>query len=845
MGKMQLPIYQVSDKIVDAVSLHRRVVIQAPTGSGKSTQVPQMLLDSGIFDGQITVLQPRRIAARMLARRVAMERGEKLGGEVGYQVRFENHVGSKTRIRYVTEGILLRELTSTPDIPSIGIVIFDEFHERHLFGDVTLAMLRVLQETTRPDIRIVVMSATLDGDALKRYLNPCECVESEGRTYPVDVQYLDRAIDFRKTPVWETAADCTQSALKNKADGDVLIFMPGAYEIRRTIAALQTRAGLKGCDIVPLHGELPAGQQDQAVQKGSKRKVVVATNVAETSITIEGVSMVIDSGLVRTAKYDARRGMDSLLVEKISRASADQRTGRAGRTRDGVCYRLWTQHDHQGRSAHQKAEILRHDLTEILLTLKAGGIEELDDFPWFEAPDPHAVDYALTFLQDVGALDAEGNIRAAGHRMLAFPVHPRYACMLMEAEKYNCVYEVAWIAALLQGRGVLLNRVDKAQREKRDALLGEEDASDLFRSFRAAQFALDHCFEIRDCEPLGIHAGAARTANAVFKQFIKAAERIGLKVNREEADMEKVQKCLLAGFIDRLARRIDKGSLRCKLVHNRAGELSRSSAIHDSPLFVAADMAEIEGGRREINILLSQVTAVKEEWLQALSSEAFVDVNECFWDSRTKRIRRTRKRCFHDLVLEEKIDDQVDPEQAGVILAAQILAGNITLNKWNKDVDQWIERVNTLSRACPQWEIPLVDDDALKAILEQFCYGANSARALKDRSVLHAIKDWLSPAQRDLVEKQVPARMLLPSGRKARIRYEKNILPTISATIQNLYDLKKSPSIAGGSLRLRFEILAPNQRPIQITEDLASFWENQYPAIKQELQRKYYKHEWR
>jgi ATP-dependent helicase HrpB len=383
----RLPIYDVESEIIAALRSTRRLVLQAPTGSGKSTQVPQMLLKHGLLEsGQAVILQPRRLAARLLASRVAQELGVPLGNEVGYQVRFEGATSAATRIKFETEGILLRQIIRDPRLQGIAALIFDEFHERHLYGDITLARALEIQEQSRPDLLLIVMSATLDTGTLERYLRPCTVVSSAGRTFPVTVEYLPWRSGANNTPPWELAADAFASVAGQ--EGDVLIFMPGGYEIQRTLDAVRQRPQSKGRVLLPLYGELPAGEQDAAVARHERPKVVVATNVAETSITIDGVRTVIDSGLARIPRYDPNRGINTLLVEKISQASAEQRAGRAGRTAAGRCVRLWSQSEHEERPLRELPEIKRLDLSEVVLTLKAHGIEDLRAFRWLEPPAP-------------------------------------------------------------------------------------------------------------------------------------------------------------------------------------------------------------------------------------------------------------------------------------------------------------------------------------------------------------------------------------------------------------------------------------------------------------------------
>src|SRR5438270_6377487 len=407
-----LPIFELEQSIVAELKARSRLIIQAPTGSGKSTQVPQILLDHGLLgNGQVVILQPRRLAARLLAARVATERNSRLGEEVGFQIRFENVTSARTRIRFVTEGILLRQLIQDPQLRGISAILFDEFHERHLYGDITLARALQLQ-ATRPDLKLAVMSATLDAGALEKYLAPCAVLRSTGRAFPVELEYLPKPVAGDGYPIWELAADELERIARD-SEGDVLVFMPGKYEIGRTIAAVRASRVSDQFVVLPLHGELAPAEQDAALAHYQKRRAIVATNVAETSLTIDGVRTVIDSGLARIARFDPRRGINTLLVEKISRASADQRSGRAGRTAPRRCLRLWTEREHLDRGAQELPEVKRLDLAEIVLTLKASGIEDVALFPWLEQPDSQALARAEQLLVDLGAISSLGSARAS------------------------------------------------------------------------------------------------------------------------------------------------------------------------------------------------------------------------------------------------------------------------------------------------------------------------------------------------------------------------------------------------------------------------------------------------
>ena len=836
-----LPIYELETQLVADLRTHSRLVLQAPTGSGKSTQVPQILLDSGLAgDGEIVVLQPRRLATRMLAARVAQERGVRLGEEVGYQIRLDKVCGRKTRIRFVTEGVLLRQMLSDPELRGIAVIVFDEFHERHLYGDITLARALDLQESRRPDLKLVVMSATLDAGALQKYLAPCELLTSRGRTFPVDVEYLEKPLgDF---PVWDAAA-AEFERISRETEGDVLVFMSGAYEISRTISAIRhTRAGGQ-CTVLPLHGELPAADQDAAVARYQQRKVIVSTNVAETSLTIDGVRVVIDAGQAKIARFDPYRGINTLLVERISRASAEQRAGRAGRTAPGRCIRLWTEREHHDRPAQELPEVKRLDLAEVVLTLKASGVEDVAKFRWLEAPDARSLERALTLLTDLGALDSAGAISPLGRRMLAFPAHPRYARMLLAAHELGCVPAVVQIAALTQGRGLLRRAEGKQMQQDRDAALGESAESDFFLHLRALRFAEQRNFNPQTCRPLGIHAPAAREAAALAEQFLRIAHDEGLDTTARETPAEALQRCVLAGFPDMVALRLDGGTLRCALVHGRKGVLARESVV-GTPLLVASEVREVEM-RGDVETLLSLATAIKEEWLRELFPAGFRETTDVFFDSSLRRVLAKKQTRFHDLVLRSEQSDKVPHEQAAALLAREVEAGACPLKLWDNTVDQWILRLNQLTEWFPEYELPKLGDDERRMLVEQICHGAVSYKDIKERPVWPVVKSWLSPVQQQLLDDQAPERIELPNGRKAKIVYATGTAPHIATRIQDLYGVTGELRIAAHRIPLVIQVLAPNHRPIQITQNLATFWKDSYPKIRQELQRKYPRHEWR
>jgi ATP-dependent helicase HrpB len=842
----RLPIYDIESEIVSRLKSDRRLILSAPTGSGKSTQVPQMLLKHGLLGGgQVVVLQPRRLAARLLAARVASELGVKLGDEVGYQIRFENVTSGRTKIRFVTEGVLLRQMIDDPQLRGVSAILFDEFHERHLYGDITLAQTLDQQEKFRPDLMLAVMSATLNAGELEKYLSPCAILSSEGRMFPVEMEYAELPAYNDKRPVWEQAADAFSRYVHGGGEGDVLVFMPGGFEIAQTIETLRHTSEAKGFILLPLHGELPPRDQDAAVARYDKRKVVVATNVAETSLTIDGVRLVIDSGLARVARYDANRGINTLLIDKISQSSADQRAGRAGRTAPGVCMRLWSREEHSHRAPQELPEIKRLDLSEVVLTLKASGVEDLRKFRWLEKPDEISLTHAEELLEDLGAIGHDKKITPIGRKMLAFPLHPRYARMLLAAQEYHCVYQACLVAALTQGRDLMLRNCGKDVDSAREDLLGEKASSDFWILMRAWSFAFNNQFRVDACRKLGIHAVTAKQVGPLFEQFLRIAKDEGLDTRPNEVKDENLQKCILIGFSDRVARRLDQGTLRCELVHGRRGVLARESKVQHSPLFVVAEIREIGGRDNEVNTILSLATAIEADWLRELFPDDIKSDLHVQFDAQQKRVLAAELLRFRDLALAAKRVDPPPADAAARLLADEIIAGRLLLPNWDHHVEQWLARLNLLCKECADLQLPAITDDDKKAIIEQLCHGAVSYKDIKEREVKPVVMSWLSQAQRELLDKHAPERLTLPNGRTPKVNYEPGRPPFISLRIQELYDVNQTPRIALGRVPVTVHILTPGMKPIQVTQDLASFWREHYPKIKSELARKYPKHLWR
>ena len=839
-----LPIHGVREEIVEALNgeIRARLVLEAPTGSGKSTQIPQMLLDNGLAgNGQVVVLQPRRIAARMLAKRVAGERACKVGEEIGYQVRFEHVAGHNTRVCYVTEGVLLRRLLNNPVLDGVSAIVFDEFHERHLQGDVMLAMALSLQEESRPDLKIVVMSATLDCGPLEKHLEPCRVVRSEGRAYPVEIKHF-RSSGSSGKDLWDVVASALrEEVIAEKLQGDVLVFLPGAYEIRRTIEVLRRTPELKGIELRPLYGQLSIKEQDAALVPGKSRKIVIATNVAETSLTIEGIRVVIDSGLARVAAFDTRRGINTLRIEKISRNSADQRAGRAGRTSSGVCIRLWTERDHGSRPVTIAPEIHRLDLSETLLALKAAGIIEIGAMRWLDAPETSSLERSLQLLKDLGAIEREKAVLTdVGRKMVAFPAHPRFSRMLVEAGKRGCLKVAALCVALCQERDLF----EKGSRDAIAEFAGNGDSSDFMPLLRAWLFARRAGFNVSRCAAYGIKASVARDVGNVMKSLLGAAGHgaTGEEVTENEIVPEQLAKVVLAGFSDNVAKRLSAGTLSCDVAGGRRAKIGRGSLSGGFDVVVAAEMTEVEG--KEINVILGKVTGVEIDWLSELFPGDVKAFSRCRYDMATRRVVNERGQCFRDLVLCSKQVGDTPVDQAAEVLAGEVVSGRLILKGWDNKCQSWIARVSCLREHFPELGFPQLDDENFRLVIADACHGALSYKQIKDRPIWPALRKWLSPVHAEAVKMLAPERVSLDNGFEAKVTYLDGV-PKVSIVLQKLYDVKTAPVIGSGKIPVLIEVLGPNHRPVQRTSDMAGFWKNSYPEIRKQLKGRYPKHEWR
>jgi ATP-dependent helicase HrpB len=846
---LALPIDEIRDQLLQHSSPGARLLLKAPTGSGKSTTVPSWLTPSDAEEITV-VIEPRRMAARLLATWVAKQRGSELGQDVGYAVRFDSRYNKKTRLIYLTDGVFQRWLQDDPELRGVGTVIFDEFHERRLAVDVALARCLDLQEGARHDLRVIVMSATLETAGLADYLGPHTIsLETTGRTHPVSVVYRpDRPAAAsrtgappRESPLWERLALVIKEAIAAPDPGHILVFCPGTYEIRKTCELLEQASYTRGWNVFPLFSGLPPQAQERAIAPSSEPKIIVSTNVAETSLTIDGVRTVIDSGLARVASYDPRRGIDTLHIQKISRAAAEQRAGRAGRTAPGRCYRLWSETGHGQRPAFDAPEVHRVDLAEVLLLLKAAGVPDLQRFRWLDAPQEANMQRALELLQQLDAIDASEQLTPHGRDMASLPVAPRFARLLLAGREMGAVAELCWIAAAVQGEALFTGRGSISRKDFHVAGAG----SDFAAEYLAWLSAKDVGYDPKICGSSGISARAAREISQTYDRLLSLASQRQWPIERIDfvAHAEAIGRAMLTAFSDQLAVRLSPATLACRVSGQRRGKLDEQSIAKQAIAFVATEMTEVEG--REVIVHLRRATAMDISWLAELFPHDLHRQEGVAWDDMRKRVVARRSTTFRDLILEQQDSDiGVNLSLAAEMLAERVISGELTLKNWDDAVEQWTARLNLIAKLMPELGLPSWQDDDRVAAIAQICHGAVSYKEIKEAPVWPVLRDWLSPMQHQSLEQHAPESIKLSADRKAKIIYPAEGDPYIAVKVQHLFGTWETPRIAGGKLPLLVHICAPNQRPWQMTKDLASFWKQGYTQMKKDLAGRYPKHDW-
>jgi ATP-dependent helicase HrpB len=850
-----LPIDSLLPDIVASLRDSPRLVIEAPPGAGKTTRIPPTLLDAGIAaEGEILILEPRRIAARLAARQVASERGESLGEAVGYEVRFEKATGARTRLKYITEGILMRRLLSDPQLRGVSVVVLDEFHERHLEADFALALLKRLQQASRPDLRIVAMSATLNAAPIARFLNDCRVLRSEGRRFEVGIEHLARPDD---RPLAEQVQGAVRRLLGEGLDGDALVFLPGAAEIRRAAEACAPLAAEFDLLVLPLHGELPLAEQDRAVRPAERRKIILSTNVAESSVTIEGVVAVVDSGLARIAQHSPWSGLPTFSVARTSRASAVQRAGRAGRMRPGRALRLYTAQDFAARADYEVPEILRADLASAALELHALGIADLNRLDWFEPPPAHALEQADALLSKLGALDDERKLTATGRRMLQLPLHPRLSRVVIEGEARGVARAACTVAALLSERDIRarqpLAKSAATETRTRNGVHGKSDLLGLLDLFTEAAAKN---FNAESLRRLNLNPKAIESVERVRRQL----ERL-LGAGKEKPDTRIDQETellisILAGYPDRVARRrklpdrIPGDNLELALAGGGSAMLAPESLVRAEEFLVAVDAEERRGKgiTRGTATLVRLASAIEPEWLLDLFAERIRETSHVEWNAQAERVETVNRLVYEELTLDESRKSVAGSEAVTSVLAEAALSAGFEDLIDREMVSRFLARIEVTRQACPELDLPELDEEDVRACILSLCEGRSSFSELREAvrggnlaQVLHA---RLNAGQARALAQMAPERATLARGRMVRINYERLKAPWIASRLQDFFGMKEAPRIAGGRVALVLHLLAPNGRAVQVTTDLSGFWSRHYAPLRRELGRRYPRHAW-
>ncbi|MDG1707147.1 MAG: ATP-dependent helicase HrpB, partial [Emcibacteraceae bacterium] len=813
-----LPIYEIIPKLKDAFSSAPSVVLQAPPGAGKTTVVPLELIDEPwMKKKRIIMLEPRRLAARSAAHRMAHMLGEKVGETVGYRVRMDSQMGPNTRIEVVTEGILNRQLQNDPELSGVGLVIFDEFHERSIDADLGLALTLDVQEGLRDDLKILVMSATLDGERIAKLMNNAPLLTSEGRAYDVEYRYLDKKSNDR---IESVTASTVNKAL-NEETGSILVFLPGAGEIERTRRLLEDMNLGQDVMICPLFGMMTFKEQDQAISPAPKgmRKVVLATAIAETSLTIEGIRVVIDSGQMRLASYDTRSGMSGLVTSMVSKASADQRAGRAGRLEEGVCFRLWTEASNRALTAFSEPEISRVDLAQLVLSLSLWGVADMKQLKWLDVPDVAMVDQARELLGSLEALDSYGVITEHGKKISSFPMHPRLAHMIIKSDECGMGLLGLYSAALMDERDILNQRPDNRTADIRlrlEALIHIKNG------------------EHREAGRLGVKVGPAKR---LLKQ-VKLWQR-NFNIKEQPLDLNKAGLCLAFAFPDRI------GGLR----HNQTGSYLLSGGrgakiLNDDPLglekFIA--IGSLDKGKGDARIFLAG--AIDRNDLEEHFMYLINNVEHVIWDERHKQVRAEWQQRLSLMPLSIIKTQKPDGDAVKKALLQGIKKMGLECLPWNKKSIILRSRLKLLKENGHD-DVLDVSDVALINTLDEwlgpYIDGIMNKGGLSKLDMTQILMNALDYNQQQKLNELVPAHIKVPSGSSITINYE-HATPTLEVKLQEMFGATESPTILGGKIPLTVHLLSPARRPLQITTDLKGFWKSSYVDVKKEMKGRYPKH---
>ena len=821
------PIDEILPRIKETVLASPSAVLQAPPGSGKTTRTPLALLEVIPPEkGRILMLEPRRIAAVSAARWMAKTLGEEIGGTMGYSIRFESRVSEKTRIEVVTEGILTRRIQTDPGLEGVAMVIFDEFHERSLQADLALALCLDIRRALRKDLKILVMSATLDCGPVASLLDGAPVISSAGEAFPVEERYRP---DEQDRPLQARITATVLTALR-ETSGDILVFLPGGGEIRACCeslrATLEGKAG--GISIHPLYGDLPFEEQERAILPSAKRKIVLATNIAETSLTIEGVKVVIDSGLTRRLQHDPATGMNRLVTVAVSKAAAAQRKGRAGRLGPGVCYRLYSRHAFQGMIPFTPPEMLLADLSPLILELAVWGVKDPTELSWLDPPPKAAWESGRRLLMDLGALDPKGSVTPVGRSMARLPLHPRLGRLSQRAAELGCPRLGADLAAILSERDILRREASGFMAHGEGSDLGGR--LDLLRRWRKQKEA-----------PGGIDPWALRAVDRASQQLLRLMARGDSRACREEQGTT-IPRLLLRAFPDRIAKRREEGDGRFILCQGRGVRLPSTSRLTKSPFIIAAHVDA--GEKAEGMVHLAEPVA--EDLLREELSESIESIRRVEWDKREGRIIATLEEKLGALQLSAKPFAPKEEEVAPLLCEA-VRSGSARI-VFSEEARQLQGRVSLMKRTFPTENWPDLSETRLLSVPEEWLMpwlkGIRTREQLATLDLLPPLRARLSWEQQRLLNERAPASLLVPSGHRVTLDYASGDIPILAVKLQEMFGLADTPKIAGGRVKVLLHLLSPARKPVQVTQDLKGFWNSGYQQVKKELKGRYPKHPW-
>ena len=822
------PIDNVLSDIKEAVLRNQSVILHAPPGAGKTTRVPIALLDVIQPEkGRIVMLEPRRIAAVSAARWMAQTIDEEAGQTIGYSIRFDSRTSKKTRIEVVTEGILTRRIQSDPGLEGVAMVIFDEFHERSLNADLALSLCIDIQRGFREDLKILVMSATLDCGPIASLLGGAPVITAGGKVFPVEEHYI---ADSKETPFTERIVSTVRIALK-ETSGDILVFLPGSGEIRSCNAALRPVLERSGKDITlhPLYADLPFEEQERALLPSNNRKIVLATNIAETSLTIEGVQVVVDSGLTRRLQYDPSTGMNRLITLAVSRASAEQRKGRAGRLGPGACYRLYSRHAFKAMIPFAPPEILVSDLSALALELAVWGVKDPSALFWLDAPPEASWNSALRLLKDLGALDAKGSVTPAGKIMAGLPLHPRLARLMHRASELGCASLGADLAALLSERDILRRSGTNSMAYAKEADIAER--IDILRLWRKGR------------ETTAADPWALRTVEKTSRQLMRLTDKAG-KVSAVATDhTDMISRVLLCGFPDRVAKLREDGKGRFLLSQGRGVRLSPMSSLIKSLFIVAVNVDAGDNAEGLVHL----AAPLDEKIIREECNERIRTIRRVEWDKRDKRITANVDERLGAVLLSAKPFNPPDSETLPVL--CEVIRSNPSgMLNFSREVRQFQGRVALIQRRFDGESWPDLSDECLTATPEDWLLpwlgNIRTAQGLSSLDILPALRSRLSRQQQRRLDELAPASIVVPSGSHISIDYTSGDDPILAVKLQEMFGLSDTPVIAGGRVKLLLHLLSPARRPVQITQDLKGFWNSGYQMVKKELKGRYPKHPW-